>query len=188
MKNKDKLEKFIHENREDFDVFEPDEQLWDGIGPATLKTRRNNLNFFMLRVAAVIAIFAAAYFYYDWMNSAGHDQTAVNNDMAEKNMEQIQVLVDAEGYYSGKINSAKQEITQMAGKDRQVMDMMNSDLDELTGIFESLKNDLKDNSDNQEVIEAMIQNYRIRLQILDEMLNQLKDSKKSKEKQDQHEI
>ena len=53
------------------------------------------------------------------------------------------------------------------------MEVLNLDLVELEGVFEDLKKDLKDDSDNQEVIEAMIQNYRIKLEILEEMLLQL---------------
>ena len=39
-----------------------------------------------------------------------------------------------------------------------------------------LKDDLNDNADNDEVIQAMIQNYRIKLEILEEMLNQIKST------------
>jgi hypothetical protein len=53
---------------------------------------------------------------------------------------------------------------------------------ELDKVFEELKRDLKDNSDNEEVIEAMIQNYRIKLEVLDEILTQLKKSRGSNKK------
>ena len=43
-------------------------------------------------------------------------------------------------------------------------------------MFNELKIDLKDDAANEEVIEAMIQNYRIKLQILEEILTQLKNA------------
>jgi len=51
-----------------------------------------------------------------------------------------------------------------------VEDELNTDLSELDSIYVSLKHDLKDNIANHEVIEAMIQNYRLRINILEDML------------------
>ena len=42
---------------------------------------------------------------------------------------------------------------------------------ELDSVYISLKSDLKDNIANHEVIEAMIQNYRLRISILEESYN-----------------
>ncbi|MGD2034222.1 MAG: hypothetical protein PVF73_04140, partial [Bacteroidales bacterium] len=47
---------------------------------------------------------------------------------------------------------------------------LQTDLSELDSIYEGLKDDLKDNIANHEVIEAMIQNYRLRIAILEDML------------------
>ena len=69
------------------------------------------------------------------------------------------------------------------------IDDLNYDMVELDKVFEELKNDLKDNSDNEEVIEAMIQNYRFKLQMLEEILLQLNKSKNSEnEKSSSNEI
>ena len=51
------------------------------------------------------------------------------------------------------------------------------DLSELDAIFLELKKDLNDNANNQEVIEAMIQNYMMKLEILEDMLEQIKPTK-----------
>ena len=47
---------------------------------------------------------------------------------------------------------------------------LDSDLFELDSVYKSLRKDLNDNVANQEVIEAMIENYRIRIDILEEMM------------------
>ncbi len=61
----DKLEKFMMENREDFDVFEPKEELWDGIQQSITPVRKLNWKTIALRVAAVVVIFIASYFFHD---------------------------------------------------------------------------------------------------------------------------
>ena len=46
----------------------------------------------------------------------------------------------------------------------------------LDSAYVELKNDLKDNVDNEEVINAMIQNYRIKLQILEQILDNIQSN------------
>jgi len=59
-------------------------------------------------------------------------------------------------------------------------EMLHMDMAELDEVYSQLKEDLKDNASNPEVIEAMILNYRVKLEILEDLLNQLKE----KENQD----
>ncbi len=82
---------------------------------------------------------------------------------------------------------AKDEIFVLSGNDKTLIEEINFDMVELDEIFEELKDDLKDDSDNEEVIEAMVQNYRIKLQVLEEILTQLKKSKEQEENEN-HEI
>jgi hypothetical protein len=43
----------------------------------------------------------------------------------------------------------------------------------LDSIYSDLKQDLKDNIDNEEVVSAMIENYRLKLDVLEGILNQI---------------
>jgi hypothetical protein len=189
--DKDKLEKFIIENREEFDVFEPSTELWDRIHKPAPKVVRLNWKTVLIRVAAVVVIFITSYFFHDMMqkeeryNVAGNEQTIENENQSSE----VNVLMEAEMFYTSQINSAKEEIILLSGNDRTLMDDVNLDMVELDKVFEELKNDLKDNSANEEVIEAMIQNYRIKLEVLDEILLQLKKSKNTvNEKSNSNEI
>ena len=78
--------------------------------------------------------------------------------------------------YTSQINFTKKEISRLTDNDPVLNKDINYDLEELEKVFRELKNDLKDNSDNEEVIEAMIQNYRVKLQVLKEILHQLEKS------------
>ena len=60
-----------------------------------------------------------------------------------------------------------------------------NELKELDKEFRLLKEDLKDNADNEEIIAAMIQNYRLKLSILQDMMFQLQEVKKEKENKDE---
>lgn len=174
---RDNLEKFIIENREAFDVYEPNAELWNRIHQPAPKTIRLNWKTVLVRVAAVVVIFIASYFFHDLMQKDnGKDIAATEQNMENEEKNNVNVLIEAEMFYTSQINSAKEEIILLSGNDRRLMDDVNLDMVELDHLFDELKNDLKDNSDNEEVIEAMIQNYRIKLQVLDEILLQLKKS------------
>ncbi|MBV5348589.1 hypothetical protein JZU61_02865, partial [bacterium] len=47
------------------------------------------------------------------------------------------------------------------------------DLNELESMYLSLKSDLKENISNKEVIEAMIENNRNRMKLVDDVLEQI---------------
>lgn len=183
----DKLEHFIIENRDDFDVYEPSDELWDRIQKPSPKVIQLNWKTIAVRVAAVVVIFIASYFFHDMMQSENTQQIAQQQpEMEDQQMEQVQVLMEAEVFYSSQISNTKDEIFKLSGNDKELIDDINFDMVELDDIFQELKDDLKDNSDNEEVIEAMIQNYRIKLQVLEEILTQLNKTKNSNENENNH--
>jgi flagellar biosynthesis chaperone FliJ len=97
--------------------------------------------------------------------------------------EEIQVLKDAEAYYSSMINSREEEIIQMLGKDTKILDEIMEEMKELDKNYNQLKNDLKDDIANDEIIEAMVQNYRMKLFILEDILNQLQKTNTQKDEE-----
>ena len=186
----DKLEQFVIENRDGFDVYEPSDELWDRIQKPSPKVIQLKWRTIAVRVAAVVVIFIASYFFHDMMQSDNSNQIAQQQpEMEDQQLEQVQVLMEAEVFYSSQINNTKDEIFRLSGNDQELIDDINLDMVELDEVFQELKDDLKDNSDNEEVIEAMIQNYRIKLQVLDEILKQLNKTKNTNENENSgHEI
>ena len=71
--------------------------------------------------------------------------------------------MEAEYYYSSMIEQRRAEFIQLSGNDAPLRKEINIELSELDKIYRELKEDLKDNADNEEVVAAMIQNYRLKL-------------------------
>ena len=185
----DKLEQFVSDNRPEFDYPEPGEHVWENINGRLRPVPRLNWRRAFMQAAAVIAVFIASWLIHDLVNKGQRDGQVAFTEQGERTPDPSMVeLMEAEVFYSAKINTAKEEIYRLSGQDSRLMDVLNYDLDELEQVFEELKGDLRDNSDNQEVIEAMIQNYRIKLEILEEMLNQLNRSGESDKKNNGYEI
>jgi chromosome segregation ATPase len=109
--------------------------------------------------------------------------------MANKQMdeiyENIPVLVEARAYYSSQIKTMEQEVYKLTGSDSPIRNDIQAEFEELDKVFDELKADLNDNAANQEVVEAMIQNYRLKLQILEEILYQLNNAGKNNDKDEE---
>jgi hypothetical protein len=79
------------------------------------------------------------------------------------------------------IEQRKAEFIELSGNNAPLRKEINIELSELDKIYRELKEDLKDNADNEEVVAAMIQNYRLKLEILEEILQQLQPANENTE-------
>jgi len=172
----DKLEKFVIDNRDEFDDLEPNPAIWDKIQKKQPRTVKLNWKKALVRVAAVVVIFVTSYYFHDFMDNRNSDKNLVTETTSTEGVEQYQELIEAEVYYTSMIDSKKEEIFMLAASNPQLREDINNELVDLDEDFRSLKEDLEDNADNEEVIVAMIQNYRLKLRILEETLIQLQQT------------
>lgn len=170
--NPDKLEKYVLDHRDQFDDQEPDPSLWEKVETRKAPVIRINWKSAAWKVAAAVAIFIGSYFFHDYMSSRNHLPGGLSKDASPIAKE----LLEAEAYYSAQINMRKDEVFRLTATNPEVRYEIDREMVDLDRVFSELKEDLKDNADNEEVIEAMIQNYRLKLDILEEMLQQLKQS------------
>lgn len=173
--NQDKLEKYILDHRNDFDDQEPDPSLWDKIHRPEAPVVRFRWRDIAWKAAAVAAIFTASYFFHDFM-ATRHQPEMGNMADALENSPLIKELIEAEAYYTSLISQRRDEVFRLTAAYPDVRNEIDMELIELDKVFSDLMDDLGDNTDNEEVIEAMIQNYRLKLDILEEMLYRIKQS------------
>ncbi len=182
----DKLEQFILENRSDFDDQSPSAETWNKIKANIKPVRRVNWTARLVRVAAAVVIFVSSYIFIDYTLNKNNSGEGYAGQMESDIYENIPVLAEARAYYSSQIRNMEDEVYRMAGEDSPIKEDINVEFEELDRAFSELKADLKDDAANEEVIEAMIQNYRVKLQILEEILHQLKsaDERKTQDHED----
>ena len=173
----DKLEQFIRENRSEFDDQEPDHMIWERIEKPKGRIIQFHWRRLMWQAAAVVVIFISSYYFHGYMANRSDQQKGRSLAETMKGGSQmVQQLADAEAFYSSKINYFKDEVFRLTADRPQIREEVDMEMVDLDKVFEDLKNDLKDNANNEEVIEAMIQNYRLKLEILEQMLQQLQQS------------
>ncbi len=170
----DRLEDFVKQHREQFDLHEPDPSVWLKINPANAPVVRERRTMRWLRVAAAVAMIFAG-------SSAGIYFLARGGSEADMYSSELYTeMQETELYYNQMVSQRYEELRPFLAADPVADKMLAADMEELDEVYKELKRDLKDNVSNPEVIEAMILNYRIKLEILEDLLNQLKE----KENQD----
>jgi hypothetical protein len=166
----DRLESFVNENRHEFDQMEPSDKIWESISNRINEQPKKQIRkLIWMKVAAVVAVVL--------LGSALVYQSKVLNVKATANAvkidPEVQDLMDAEAYYAQEVSGKLAEIQKCYKVHPELKSEIEGDLNELETMYISLKNDLKENVSNKEVIEAMIENNRYRMKLVDDVLEQI---------------
>ena len=106
----------------------------------------------------------------------------------EERTRAIAQLRETEIYYNNLANTLYREATPMLSKNPEVERELLTGISQLDSICIEIKKDLKDNIANQEVIQALIQNYRLKIRLLEEMLSVMKENEDNNEKKLHNEL
>jgi len=82
-------------------------------------------------------------------------------------------LIEAETFYAQQVNGKLKEIRKCYYTFPELKEEIETDLIELEEMYNILKVDLKENVSKKAVIEAMIENNRFRLKLVDQVLEQI---------------
>ncbi len=176
----DKLEEHIRKNREDLDKYNPPAVIWRRIKKELRIGNPMLRRWISLAAMMVIVLGTAIIFFkpqYRWADK-GKDSSARTS---------LQ-LKETEIYYNNLVNSLYKEAAPLLVNNPNVKKELNTDLSQIDSICSDIKKDLKDNISNQEVVEALIQNYRTKISILEDMLTVLKENENKPEKKNSHEL
>jgi len=165
---KDRLEDFIRQNRQDFDVYEPDPSLWLRINPGNPVQKKDRRLTWLRYAAAAAVLFAAVSMGIYYIGGSNNSSQKLYGDLYTE-------IVEAESFYTSLVDQKYSELQPYISSSPEVKEELDYDLNELDAICNELKEDLRDNVANPEVIEALIQQYRMKVEILEDLLKKLKE-------------
>jgi hypothetical protein len=177
----DKLEQFIRDNTEEFNSLEPPVSAWETISknlPAPKQTSVRRLWPIAWKVAAAVLIFASAWMLNDYTDQKKNSKADFSStEVAASPV--LSELSDAEAYYTSQISSKQAELAQYARQNPEIIEDLKQEFKEMDKSKAELKKDLAESNADEKVIEAIILSYRVKLEILDQMLAELRKSKES---------
>jgi hypothetical protein len=175
----DRLEEFVKQYHEQFDLHEPDPSIWLKINPANDQLTKQRRPMRWLRIAASVAmIFAGSAAGIYFLRGEKGDRDLYSSELYME-------MMDTEQYYNQMVSERYEELMPFLVSNPAAEKMLSSDMEELDVVYKELKEDLKDNASNPEVVEAMILNYRVKLEILEDLLNQLKEKENQNNEKDE---
>lgn len=181
----DNLEEHIRKNRDDLDRYKPSNKVWKKIksdlskGMAPMRQWISIAAMFIVILGTALIFLKTKYF--------RSDEGISKNNFGTETLGNPQ-LKETEIYYINLVNSLYREATPLLTGHPEIKKELNTDISHLDSICSDIKKDLKDNVSNQEVVEALIQNYRIKIRLLEDMLTVLKENENNPEKKKNHEI
>ena len=174
---KDKLEKYIISNREGLDSKAPGDLLWNRIDEQLHSQPKSDRFAWVWKAAAVVLLGVSTLLMYQKQQLKQQQQATIVED---KEMNESLALdadfEEAEFYYTAMIEEKKQEIASFEIDDPELRAGFKADLDELDTLYLELKSELFETS-NEKVMEALIENLRLRIEILNRQLDILEKIK-----------
>lgn len=181
----DKLEEHIMKNREDLDRYSPSSDIWKRIKKRTGREQSSAIKWLSIAAMFIIILGTALVFLRPEI-SISDTKREKSND-AELVISNPQ-LKETELYYNNLVNSLYKEATPLLTGNPEIKRELNTDFSQIDSISSEIKKDLKDNVANKEVVEALIQNYRIKIRLLEDMLIILKENENNPLKSKNHEL
>lgn len=181
----DNLEEFVRKHREEMDRYEAPKSVWRGIREELHGRKTTIYRWLSVAAAAAVIITLSVPLLVrkeSGIAAGGTEQFAAGNETTKRQLRETEI------YYNNLANSLYSQAGPLLAKYPEVEKELMSDMSQLDSICTEIKKDLKDNVSNQEVIGALIMNYRIRISILEDMLSTLKENEDNPKKSDRHEL
>lgn len=172
----DNFEKHIRDNAAQFDTQKADRaKLWANISAELEKPEPKVIPLWkrsMLRIAAsVVLLLGIASFIGLSIYGGGTAETQyVSKELLEIDM-----------HYKGLVSYQVQLVQNNPNLSETDKAEFLSFMDELDAEYEILREEMRNNLDNERVLEAIVANYKKRIELIENLLRQINDAKKSEE-------
>ena len=183
----DKLKQFIAENEEHFDTA-PKAGHFDrfkALQAAQQKevkpivSKPSMIPMFMKIAAVTVLVFGIGWMMFNLGKMQGAQEFTSNEDVAPAYSDELK---EAEFFFTEQVNLKKKEVLAFSSPDNVDTKQIMLELEKLELQYIDLKEELAINQSNAQIINAMIENYRMRLSVLERLLEQLKKSNTIKQK------
>lgn len=188
---KTKLERFMRDNREEFDSYEPPVNLWSKID-AGLPPVLNEAE-----PAKVIALSGSpkklsVWRQRRWQIAAGivmllgcfsvYFLTGRNDNNTDKIVTEINPAYGQRVYqYASLIETKRDELRQLEAQDPALYKEFSEEIEKLNADYQNLEAELPQTPNQEDLVKAMIQNLQVQLDILNQQLQIIQKIKQAKQ-------
>ncbi len=157
-----KFDQYIRNNRNAFDDLNPSKQVWMQINNNISISKKHYIQRAFIAGATSIAAIVAIVIMFS-LSTQKQALTKYENELAE-----------TLAFYNTKIEIAQKDIYKLTNNNLEIKNDIELEFRMLDKTILELQNDLNDDIYNKMVIDAIIQAYRMKLEIIDQMLFHIK--------------
>jgi hypothetical protein len=180
----DKLKKYIEDNEAHFEML-PRSGHFDRFkqkqeSQFKLHENRKAIWYVVGKIAAVfLLVFGVGWLFFN----LGKMQSTTSYANVEEGLVSFSdELIEAETFFTEQVNIKKEEVLAFSSSNNKATKQIMLELEKLELQYIDLREELEVNRNNAQIINAMVENYRMRLSVLEKLLEQLKRSNTIKQK------
>ncbi len=180
-----RIEDIIKNNKEQFDDLEPKEGHFERFAQKLEQYHKKRKHFsvsFLLKVAAVaVLLIVSGVWVFDQFWQSGIPEKFAYQKIDPE-------FKETQMYYTTQVQKRYNKIKSFEFNDKQQKQMLLEEIHEMDSIYYNIRQDIKTNPNDPRVIHAMIKHYQMKLEVMDQILNQLKSIENiNQNKQQSHE-
>lgn len=169
----DKLKQFVEDHRDQLDVYEPPQHLWNGIDDR-LKSNRKDGRWRWVAIASSLMLIVTC---GAWMFFASQRHT----HEAAPVVHVQSPLMQAEAYFTALVQMKDAELDKYCTPNPELCREFEKDLETLNGEYRKLKAEYQASGEKKILLQAMMTNLQMQVQLISRQLQIMEAVKQKKE-------
>jgi hypothetical protein len=170
---KDRLKNFIEEHRDEFEIYQPREILWNGIQERLHEGGRRILWQKLAIAVSVLLLITCG----TWIFIASRR----NNEVAQSPGSTTPSILGAEVYFTRMVQIKDAELEQYCRPQPVLCREFENDISSLNEAYMQLKKEYITSADKKTILQAMMNNLQMQLDVMNRQLEVMQTVKKKKE-------
>lgn len=176
------LERFVRDNRADFDTESPSDNVWQTIEAQLGHSPAPNKKVYLYRhirmAAAAVAIIIVTIYTYSLLTAdTNRQEVAINGNGYISNLDPVYAAELAR--FTTLIDEKQTELKSLQNDNPVLYEKFSQDIQKLDSTYGLLKNQLPVNPNKEELLQAMIWNLQLQIDLLNQQLNIIQKIKQS---------
>jgi hypothetical protein len=183
---KDNWKKFKEDHHEEFNNESPKDNFFEKIAPEIKRISEPKMirlsTVFRVAAAAVVLIGVSLYFVFNReVDNSENNIASKNEKIADERLVLAKInpeLAETESYYVTQIDQLMEEV-----ENNHLTPEVKLILEQLDAEFNLLKKEMGEQVNSDQIIEALIENYRLKIKLLEKLLNSYNSNTENHEKE-----
>lgn len=167
----DQLKKFVDDHRNELEVHQPRESLWDGIDERLRQRRSSNFRRTLAIAASVLLLLSCGTYIY-FTKQRNTKEVIVQNPSP---------VTQPEAYYTALLNMKDAELDQYCRPQPDLCKEFENDMAALNSAYRQLKMEYAVSADKKAILKAMTTNLQTQVQLINQQLQIMEMVQEKKE-------